>query len=287
MYRRSFLILLKELYLHHVLNIHQEHPLCTILSTFSMLSFAYRPHFHSFSFSLFGFFVFFVTCSWQRCLPSCSCRPPINIINAPNATKTCPRWASISLCQRPVKLPYCTRSTKAKYTKKKEEKPKILKALKKKHTQTTSSCLDDVVDWDCTLVPHPQPENQFSFIPGPKTGFCLPTRLWLCFASALRLNSLSKSRSAYNKLLSSDKRVANFGVTARFSSFFFLCSQYCLPRPRKGHAQETAVRRLHLSSRTKKKKKKKTRSLSDWMTLWWVASDASVAFLPAWWMISN
>jgi len=23
------------------------------------------------------------------------------------------------------------------------------------------------------------------------------------------------------------------------------------------------------------------------MTLWWVASDASVAFLPAWWMISN
>lgn len=147
MYRRSFLILLKELYLHHVLNIHEEHPLCTILSTFSMLSFAYRPHFHLFSFSLSGFFACFVTCSWQRCLPSCSCRPPINIINVPNATKTCPRWASISLCQRPVKLPYCTRSTKAKYTKKKkkEEKPKILKAPKKK-TQTTSICLDDVVD---------------------------------------------------------------------------------------------------------------------------------------------
>lgn len=173
--------------------------------------------------------------------------------------------------------------------KKKEEKPKILKALKKKHTQTTSSCLDDVVDWDCTLVPHPQPENQFSFIPGPKTGFCLPTRLWLCFASALRLNSLSKSRSAYNKLLSSDKRVANFGVTARFSSFFFLCSQYCLPRPRKGHAQETAVRRLHLSSRTKKKKRRKR---DPWVTEWLFGGLPQMPQLPfcqldGWFRISD
>jgi len=192
-----------------VLKIPGEHPLCNFLSTVSMPIFLPTTptciHFHSgFCLSCYLFVVKMPSCGW----------PPINIINAQNTTKTCPRWASISLCQRPVKLPHCSRCTKGK-----KNSNKNTKSSKK------SSRLDDVVDWDCTPVPHPLFENQFAFIPGPKTGL-YPGLAFALFCLCLKAKFIVKVAQRLQQTFVIRQKSCKLWRSWEFfflPSFFFFC----------------------------------------------------------------